>query len=446
MAHTSYSLPQRWPAPLSRAPLDATVEVPGSKSLANRELVLAALADGPGTIERPLIARDTGLCEAALTSLGARFTHSDGSLAVTPTSLAEVRGEIEIDCGLAGTVMRFLPPLAAFTNARVRFDGDEAARRRPMAAVLDGLEALGVTLEREHGDALPFTVVGRGSIPGGSLTIDASASSQFVSALLLAAPLMDEGLTLHHDGATLPSLPHIEMTLACLRARGVTAQALDERSWRVEPGPIAARTLTLEPDLSNAEPFLLAALVAGGTVRIPGWPVSTTQVGAQLADLIPRFGGRCALSEDGTFSVDGGPGIRSGLRPEGVHLDLSEAGELAPNLAALCALCSSPSTLTGIGHLRGHETDRLAALAAELRNIGASVDVLDDGLRITPGTAPGSPVIWESYADHRMATSGALLGLAIPGIHIEDIACTSKTMPNFPALWSGMLEGSEVNS
>lgn len=439
MAHTSYSPDRPWPAPTAQAPLDAVVEVPGSKSLANRELVLAAIADAPGVIRKPLIARDTALCEAALVALGAEIVHAEGQLHVAPASLGEMTGEVSIDCGLAGTVMRFLPPLAALTKARVRFDGDEAARLRPMAAVLDALEVLGVTIERENGDALPFTVVGRGEVAGGALTIDASKSSQFVSALLLAAPLFTDGLTLRHEGAELPSLPHIEMTLACLRARGVNAQATGTASWRVEPGSIGARELTLEPDLSNAEPFLIAAIIAGGLVSIPSWPATTAQVGAQLAHLLPRFGAVCSLDQHGVFRCDGGDGILSGARPDGVELDLSEAGELAPNLAALCALCSTPSTLRGIGHLRGHETDRLAALATELTKIGASVEVLDDGLRITPGEPPSGTTHWHSYADHRMATSGALLGLAIPGIRVDDIACTSKTMPEFPTLWAGML-------
>lgn len=439
MAHTSYSPDRPWPAPTAQAPLDAVVEVSGSKSLANRELVLAAIADAPGVIRKPLIARDTALCEAALEALGAEIEHVEGQLHVTPAGLGEVTGEISIDCGLAGTVMRFIPPLAALTNARVRFDGDEAARLRPMGAVLDALEALDVTIERENGDALPFTVVGRGDVVGGELTIDASKSSQFVSALLLAAPLFTNGLTLRHEGAELPSLPHIEMTLACLRARGVDAEATGTASWRVKPAAIAARELTLEPDLSNAEPFLIAAIIAGGRVSIPSWPATTTQVGAQLADLLPRFGAVCSLDQDGVFHCDGGKGILSGARPDGADLDLSEAGELAPNLAALCALCNTPSTLRGIGHLRGHETDRLAALATELTNIGASVEVLNDGLRIIPGEPPISTTHWHSYADHRMATSGALLGLAIPDIQVDDIACTSKTMPEFPTLWVGML-------
>lgn len=439
MAHTSYSPDRPWPAPTVQAPLDAVVEVPGSKSLANRELVLAAIADAPGVIRKPLIARDTALCEAALVALGAKIAHGGDQLHVTPASLGAVTGEISIDCGLAGTVMRFLPPLAALTRARVRFDGDEAARLRPMGAVLDALEALSVTIDRENRDALPFTVVGRGDVAGGELTIDASKSSQFVSALLLAAPLFTNGLALHHEGAELPSFPHIEMTLACLRAHGVDAEATGTASWRVEPGAIAARELTLEPDLSNAEPFLIAAIIAGGLVSIPSWPATTTQVGAQLAHLLPRFGAVCSLDQHGVFRCDGGDGILSGARPDGVELDLSEAGELAPNLAALCALCSTPSILRGIGHLRGHETDRLAALATELTKIGASVEVLDDGLRITPGEPPSGTTHWHSYADHRMATSGALLGLAIPGIRVDDIACTSKTMPEFPTLWAGML-------
>ncbi len=430
-----------WLAPTATAPLESVVAIPGSKSLTNRELVLAALADGPSTLHAPLWSRDSELMVEGLRALGTRFERMPGTggfgddLRVIPAD--ELLGSTTIDCGLAGTVMRFLPPVAALALGPTTFDGDEGARRRPMGGSIQGLQALGVDLDDDGRGALPFTVHGTGRVEGGELAIDASASSQFVSGLLLSAARFERGLDLRHTGARLPSLPHIEMTIETLRARGVDVASPDPGRWVVEPGPIAAVDVAIEPDLSNAAPFLVAALVAGGAVTITGWPPQTTQVGAQLAQLLPRFGARVSLDEDRLTvhapepTADGGRGIR------GVDLDLSEAGELVPNLVALAAFADGPSTFTGIGHIRHHETDRLAALAAELTGLGGSVAELDDGLRIEPVALTGGP--WRAYADHRMATTGAIIGLAVPGVVVDDIGSTSKTLPQFTKLWEQML-------
>ena len=430
-----------WLAPTATAPLESVVAIPGSKSLTNRELVLAALADGPSTLHAPLWSRDSELMVEGLRALGTRFERMPGTggfgddLRVIPAD--ELLGSTTIDCGLAGTVMRFLPPVAALALGPTTFDGDEGARRRPMGGSIQGLQALGVDLDDDGRGALPFTVHGTGRVEGGELAIDASASSQFVSGLLLSAARFERGLDLRHTGARLPSLPHIEMTIETLRARGVDVASPDPGRWVVEPGPIAAVDVAIEPDLSNAAPFLVAALVAGGEVTITGWPPQTTQVGAQLAQLLPRFGARVSLDEDRLTvhapepTADGGRGIR------GVDLDLSEAGELVPNLVALAAFADGPSTFTGIGHIRHHETDRLAALAAELTGLGGSVAELDDGLRIEPVALTGGP--WRAYADHRMATTGAIIGLAVPGVVVDDIGSTSKTLPQFTKLWEQML-------
>ena len=430
-----------WLAPTATAPLESVVAIPGSKSLTNRELVLAALADGPSTLHAPLWSRDSELMVEGLRALGTRFERMPGTggfgddLRVIPAD--ELLGSTTIDCGLAGTVMRFLPPVAALALGPTTFDGDEGARRRPMGGSIQGLQALGVDLDDDGRGALPFTVHGTGRVEGGELAIDASASSQFVSGLLLSAARFERGLDLRHTGARLPSLPHIEMTIETLRARGVDVASPDPGRWVVEPGPIAAVDVAIEPDLSNAAPFLVAALVAGGAVTITGWPPQTTQVGAQLAQLLPRFGARVSLDEDRLTvhapepTADGGRGIR------GVDLDLSEAGELVPNLVALAAFADGPSTFTGIGHIRHHETDRLAALAAELNGLGGSVAELDDGLRIEPVALTGGP--WRAYADHRMATTGAIIGLAVPGVVVDDIGSTSKTLPQFTKLWEQML-------
>lgn len=422
-------------APTPVGPLAARLSLPGSKSLTNRELVLAALADGPSVLHRPLRARDTELMAQALRDLGAEVEEVDGDGAFGPDwrvvplpAGGGAQGRVALAVGLAGTVMRFLPPVAALRGGETTFDGDESARRRPMSTMTEALRALGVEVD---GDTLPFTVRSTGAVRGGELTIDASASSQFVSGLLLAAPRFHEGLVLRHEGARLPSMPHIEMTIACLAARGVEVTSPDEGVWIVPPQRIAARDIAIEPDLSNAAPFLAAALVAGGEVSIEGWPSATTQVGDDLRELLVAFGGDVSLV-DGVLTVRGTGAIRSPVR-----LDLSRAGELAPNLVGLAALADGPTQFTGIGHLRGHETDRLAALADDLGGLGGRVTILDDGLAVEPAPLHGGP--WRAYEDHRMATTGALLGLAVAGIVIDDIGTTAKTLPEFRALWERLL-------
>jgi 3-phosphoshikimate 1-carboxyvinyltransferase len=365
---------------------------------------------------------------AALESLGTRFEWQGSDLLVTP---GELKGPAKIDCGLAGTVMRFVPPLAGLAVGRVEFDGDEGARRRPMHTTIESLRALGLSVESQE-LSLPFTVQGTGSIPGGELEIDASASSQFVSGLLLVAAKFENGLTLRHIGEELPSLPHIEMTLQTLRERGVDARTVDERTWRVEPGAILGGRRVIEPDLSNAGPFLAAAMVCSGKVSIPNWPRTTTQVGAEFERILPLMGANCSV-ENGVMTIESSGEIK------GIEIDLSIGGELTPVIAALAALASTPSRITGIAHLRGHETDRLRALSTEINRIGGNAAELDDGLVIEP--APLSGGKWMSYEDHRMATAGAIIGLRVPGIEVENIATTSKTMPEFVELWMGMLEG-----
>ena len=436
-----------WRAPRASHPLRARLSLPGSKSLTNRELVLAALADGTSVLRRPLISRDSELMIDALRSLGVEIERIDGDggfgpdLRITPPD--ELSGSTTIDCGLAGTVMRFLPPLAALALGPVAFDGDEAARSRPMRTTIEALRALGVDVNDDGRGALPFSLWGSGAVQGGELSIDASASSQFVSGLLLAAPRFERGLVLRHTGERLPSLPHIAMTIETLRRRGVQVDNPEPGLWAVPPGPIAATETDIEPDLSNAAPFLVAAIVAGGTVAIEGWPESTTQVGADLEHLLPRFGAR-VHREDGALVVDGGAGVCGGASFPGVDLDLSTGGELAPALIALAALASSPSTFRGIEHLRGHETNRLAALVAEISAVGGEAVELDDGVAVTPATLHGGP--WRAYEDHRMATAGAIVGLAVDDIEIDDIGTTAKTLPQFPELWQRMLAASGSDS
>lgn len=422
-----------WRAPTAAAPLNAVVPLPGSKSLTNRELVLSALAAGPSLLRAPLLSRDTLLMIEALRGLGTEVELVGDDLRITP---GELTGGTSIDCGLAGTVMRFVPVVAALALGPVAFDGDPAARSRPMRPLLDALRALGVEINDDGRGALPFSMYGTGSLAGGEVEVDASASSQFVSALLLAAPRFDDGLTVRHRGERLPSVPHIEMTLQVLRDRGVDASSPEAGLWRVEPGAIAGAEVRLEPDLSNAAPFLAAALIAGGTVTVSDWPAETTQVGDLLRELLPLYGATVAQDAQGV-TVDGGTGALGGGRLRAVDLDLTAAGELAPTLVTLAAFADGTSRILGIGHLRGHETDRLAALAAELTAHGCSITELPDGLEVIPGELRGGP--WNSYDDHRMATSGALLGLGVDGVEVENVGTTDKTLPRFVERWEQLL-------
>jgi 3-phosphoshikimate 1-carboxyvinyltransferase len=417
--------------------LNAVVSLPGSKSLTNRELALSALASEPTVLTAPLASRDSTLMIQALRLLGTQIDElPNGDLRVTPAAFDR---SASIDCGLAGTVMRFVPPMAVLAKGDIRFDGDLAARRRPMNTTIDSLRALGVEVEDEGAAALPFTVHGTGSVSGGEVTIDASASSQFVSGLLLAAARFENGITLRHDGDHLPSMPHIEMTLDCLEKRGVRVSTanLDGLNglpeWRVEPGAIKGGTVAIEPDLSNAGPFLAAAMVAGGSVTITGWPESTTQVGDEFDGILQKMGA-VITRKDGALTISGTGAIH------GIDIDLSIGGELTPVIAALAAIADSPTVIRGVAHLRGHETDRLVALATEINRIGGIARETPDGLEIDPSNNLHG-ALWETYEDHRMATAGAIIGLRVPGILVEDITTTSKTMPEFDQLWLKMLEG-----
>ncbi len=419
-----------WQAPVATSPVTAFVRVPGSKSVTNRALVLAALADQPSVISHLLIARDTKLMIAGLEALGAKFDEVTNGLKVTP---GEITGNTQIDCGLAGTVMRFLPPVAALSNEPVRFDGDPRARVRPMQPIIEALRALGAKVEDDGRGTLPFTVTGNSELKN-EVTIDASASSQFVSALLLVGARMPNGITINHDGNSLPSIPHIDMSVEMLRERGVNVEveieSQNHATWKVLPGTIHAIDYVIEPDLSNALPFLAAAMVTKGIVTIPDWPSRSTQPGAQLPELLKQMGATCKLDENGLTVT--GPETLLGLTA-----DLRDVGELTPVLAALCALASTPSHLSGIAHLRGHETDRLTALATEINKCGGDARETEDGLIINP--SPLNASVFESYEDHRMATAGAVIGLKVEGIQVVDIATTSKTLPDFANMWHNML-------
>ncbi|TDU76085.1 3-phosphoshikimate 1-carboxyvinyltransferase [Streptomyces sp. KS 21] len=432
-----------WPAPLADGTVHATVTVPGSKSVTNRALVLAALAAEPGWVRRPLRSRDSQLMADALRALGvgieetASSSSGDGSggeaWRIIPAAL---HGPATVDVGNAGTVMRFLPPVATLASGDIRFDGDPRSYERPLGQVISALRTLGARIDDDGRGALPLTVQGGGALEGGVVEIDASNSSQFVSALLLSGPRFNQGVEVRHTGTALPSMPHIRMTVEMLRAAGAqvdTPEAGGEPNvWRVAPSALLGRDMVVEPDLSNAQPFLAAALITGGTVTIPDWPRRTTQPGDELRRIFTEMGGSCELTDAGlVFSGSG--------KIHGIDVDLSEVGELTPGIAAVAALADSPSTLRGVAHLRLHETDRLAALTAEINGLGGEVTETADGLHIRPRPLQGG--VFHTYDDHRMATAGAVIGLAVEGVQIENVATTAKTLPDFPKMWARMLSG-----
>jgi 3-phosphoshikimate 1-carboxyvinyltransferase len=434
-----------WPAPAAPGAVEATVTVPGSKSVTNRALILAALADQPGWLRRPLRSRDTLLMAAGLRALGVAIEEtvsSSSALAGSPEARGEawrvipasLSGPATVDVGNAGTVMRFLPALAALAEGEIRFDGDPRSRERPLHGVIDALRALGARIDDDGRGALPMTVYGTGALDGGPVEVDASSSSQFISALLLPAARFNQGVEVRHTGQVLPSGPHIRMTVDMLRRAGAQVDAPESGGepnvWRVTPGALLGRDLVIEPDLSNAQPFLAAALVTGGTVTIPDWPEHTTQPGDALREIFTEMGGSCTLDETGLTLTGSG-------RVHGIDVDLGEVGELTPGIAAVAALADSESVLRGVSHLRLHETDRLAALTREINGLGGDVTETADGLRIRPRPLRGG--VFRTYDDHRLATAGAVLGLLVKDLEVEDIETTGKTLPDFPELWGTML-------
>ena len=427
-----------WPAPLrGRNAVSARVVIPGSKSVTNRALILAAQANSPSILKRPLISRDTELMVAGLKAMGVGITDeqvgNDPAWRITPSKL---QGPAKVDVGNAGTVMRFLPPLSALAEGDISFDGDPRSYERPLGPVIAALEELGIEIEHDGRYSLPLVVKGKGSIPGGALTIDASASSQFLSALLLIAPSTSNGITATHKGGALPSMPHIDMTVQMLRDFGATVSVdKNAQNWRVESGALHGVDLVIEPDLSNAAPFLSIAMVCGGSITIADWPKQTTQPGDQLREILTQMGAQVSINNEG-LTLTGGETIH------GIDIDLHDVGELTPAIAALAALADSPSHLRGIGHLRLHETDRLAALTREINSLGGSVTEDETSLRITPAGAFGKGLhggTFHTYDDHRLATAGAVIGLLIPEIEIENVATTRKTLPDFPGLWQSLI-------
>ena len=418
-----------WSAPYrADRPVNATLTIPGSKSVTNRALILAALCDSPSLLRRPLHSRDSALMIAGLKAIGVQIDeHENGDLEVTPGPLF---GPAGVDVGNAGTVMRFLPPVAAMANGLIHFDGDARSHERPLGPVIKALESLGVSIEHGSRYSLPMTINANGQLKGGVVEVDATLSSQFISALLLVAPATKEGITVKHIGASLPSLPHIEMTIAMLREKGVEVE-VGHNQWQVSPTVMHGADQVIEPDLSNAAPFMGAAMLVGGTVVIRDWPHSTTQPGDELRDIFTQMGAKVEFR--------GNDLAITGDQIHGIDIDLHDVGELTPSIAVICAFADSPSYLRGIAHLRTHETDRLAALATEINNLGGEVIEEPSALRIIP--RPLRSGLFRTYEDHRLATAGAMIGLRVSGIEVEDIETTRKTLPDFPGAWAELLNG-----
>jgi 3-phosphoshikimate 1-carboxyvinyltransferase len=427
----------RWRAPVAQEPVRATLRLPGSKSITNRALILAALSDSPSMVRGLLKARDTALAIEALRALGGTIHEHGSDVGVHPGSPA-AGAAVSLDVGNAGTVMRFLPAVAALTPAAVAFDGDPRARERPVGALLSALRTLGVSIEDGGRGALPFTIHGTGNVPGGPVTLDASGSSQLVSGLLLAAPRFAAGVEVRHSGPPVPSLPHIEMTIRMLRDAGASVEVgagSRPDHWLVSPGRLDLGDFTVEPDLSNAGPFLAAALVTGGSVTIRDWPEDSLQAADGILDVITRLGGSVSAGDAG-LTVTGSGVIN------GISADLRDIPELCLPLTSVAALASGPSTFTGVGHTRAQETDRLAAIAKEINALGGDVSEMPDGLSIQPRplSAPAGHS-FESYDDHRMVMAAAVLGLAVPGIDVPNVATVGKTFPEFTTLWESLVRG-----
>ncbi len=399
------------------------VQIPGSKSETNRALILASLAIRPVSIYNPLAARDTELMARALTGFGARIARGQEMWRVTPAQ--QITSPGTIDCGLAGTVMRFCPPIALLAPEPTDFVGDAQAGGRPMGGLLSGLRQLGAAVS---GDSLPFRVTPPPMWTRSQVSVDAASSSQFVSGLLLAAPRYPNGLRVDRIGQ-IPSAPHVDMTVEMLRRSGVAVRSGPDW-WQVSPGQIVPGIIHVDPDLTNASAFLAAAAATGGCVTVPNWPETTTQAGDRIREILTQFGARVEF-DSSSLRV-------TGDELAGININLRSTSELTPVVAALAALAHGDTVITGVGHIRGHETDRIAALATELSKVGAKVTPLPDGMHISP--RPLRPATLQSHADHRMVHAFSIIGLHTD-VEIAGADAAAKTMPDFTDRWQELVQG-----
>ena len=404
-------------------PIDATVEVPGSKSITNRALVAAALASGRSVLSRALSADDTAAMAAALARLGIGVERdaASGDVVVDGGCERLRPGPVELDARLSGTTARFLLPVLALGRGRYRLDGLAALRARPMAPGLRALRDLGVeVVEEGEPGHLPVTVVGA-ELAGGTVRVPGAVSSQFVSGLLLAGPATRRGVRVELEQPVV-SRPYLGLTLATMEAFGAEVDGDVERGVDVAPGGYRARRHAIEPDASSASYFFAAAVVCGGRVRVPGLGRQSAQGDLAFVDVLEAMGAD-VRREDGFVEVRSGPSL------SGVDVDMADLSDTAQTLAAVAVFASSPTRVRGIGFIRAKETDRIAAVVSELRRCGIRAEEHGDGFTVHPGLP--RPAVIETYDDHRMAMSFTLLGLRAPGIEIADPGCVGKTFPGF---------------
>lgn len=410
------------PLPISPSgPVRGSIRPPGSKSITNRALVCAALAEGPSTLRGALDSEDTRIMRDCLTRLGVAIQAFDEG---TRLELTGCRGRwpatsAELWVGNSGTTARFLAAAMALGEGRFRIDGSPRMRQRPLQDLLDGLAQLGVPAAGEAAGGCPPVEIEARGLPGGTARVRGVVSSQFLSGLLMAAPYASSPTRLEVEGP-LVSAPYVDMTLAVMESFGVRVARRGAR-FDVPRACYQGRVYPIEPDASAASYFLAAAAVTGGEITIAGLGPRSLQGDWAFADVLQRMGCRVERFDD-TLRLQGAPLVA-------VDVDMNAISDTVPTLAAVALFALGPSTITNVAHMRHKETDRLAALAAELRKLGAEVDERADGLRIVPRTLQGAQLA--TYDDHRMAMSLALVGLRVPGVRIEDPACVGKTYPGY---------------
>ena len=409
-------------APLE-VPPDATVSLPGSKSITNRALICAALAPGETTLTGALFADDTEAMVEAVKSLGAEVicTPEKAAMRIRGTAgTVETPEGTVVDARMSGTTGRFIAPVLALSERPVTLDGHPQLRARPFGDLADSLRRLGVRVEfPPGGDGLPMSICG--PIRSRDTSVAADRSSQFLSGLMLAAPLVPGGLRIHVAGAVV-SRSYVEMTAAVMRAFGAAVEVGDQEVRIEGKGYRPLGRFEVEPDASSASYFMAAAAVTGGTVRVEGLGSGSVQGDTRFAALLADMGAEVDQDEAGTW-VTGRP-----LR--GVDVDLSDMSDTAPTLGVVAAVASTPTTVRGIGFVRGKESDRIAAVVSELRRCGVEAQELADGFAVVPRPGPAGARV-HTYDDHRIAMAFSVLGLVVPGMQIENPGCVAKTFPGF---------------
>jgi len=417
-------------------PVYGAVTPPGSKSITNRALVVAALADGASTVHRALHAHDTMVMRAALRDLGAVIDDEGASWWIQgQLQAAATAPPRQIDVGASGTSARFLTAVAALLPGLTTIDGTERMRQRPIQDLVDGLSLMGaVATSIGPGGCPPVTIEGAARLRGGRVSIDASRSSQFVSALMLIAPFADEVVTLDFVDGVAISRPYLQTTAEVMAAFGATAQ-IGERSVIVEPGSYHRSAFAVEPDASAAVYAWASAAVTGGAVRVEGIDRSSTQADIAVLDIFEQMG--CVVY-DGPAGVT----VRGPEQLAPVEVDMNHCPDAALAVAVVALFAGGPSTIRNVASLRIKETDRLEALATELEKLGAEATTTSDSISITPGVPQGATVA--TYDDHRMAMAFTVAGLAIPDVRIADPECVSKTWPAFFEQMERLVAGSHV--